>query len=168
MWLRRAFYTWLLPAALVLPLWLLVGWGVFRAGGWAFLWVLFIALPSVLIGQIVFALLVRARPSARYQRAVSWWDVAGFGAWHGLTIALGFYPQGWFALLLTAAIIVGIGMVWLLLWQLWAEARGSLTVATVGGTYLSEDVGAASGDASDADFIVIEEAPPADPPRAAH
>ena len=38
MWLRRAFYQWLLPAALVLPLWLLIGWIAFSASGWALLW----------------------------------------------------------------------------------------------------------------------------------
>ncbi len=127
MWLRQALYVWLFPAALILPLWLLVGWGVFRAGGWAFVWVIFLAIPSVLIGQLLFALLVRARPSARADRAVSWWDAAGFGLWHGLTIALGFYPEGWFAILFILAIVVGVGMIPLLLSQLWSEARGSLT-----------------------------------------
>ena len=47
MWLRRAFFGWLIPAAFVLPLWLLIGWAVFNAGGWAFLWVLFLAIPGV-------------------------------------------------------------------------------------------------------------------------
>src|SRR5690349_9998248 len=49
MWLRRAFYGWLFPAAFLLPLWLLIGWAVFNAGGWAFLWVLFLAIPAVFI-----------------------------------------------------------------------------------------------------------------------
>jgi len=122
MWLRRAFYRWMFPAAVVLPLWLLVGWGVFNAGGWAFLWVLFIAIPSVLVGQIVLTLLQRARPSARETRMASWWDVLGVGVWHALTIAIGCYPQTWFPLLLTAAIVVGIGLFWLMLRQLWSEA----------------------------------------------
>ena len=30
MWLRQAFFRWLIPAAFLLPLWLLVGWGVFQ------------------------------------------------------------------------------------------------------------------------------------------
>ena len=72
---RRLFYRWLWLAVLVLPLWLLVGWGVFQAGGWAFLWVLFIAIPSVFIGQLVLAGMVRARPSVAADRAVSWTDV---------------------------------------------------------------------------------------------
>ena len=61
MWLRRAFYGWLIPAAFILPLWLLVGWGVFNAGGWAFLWVLFLAIPGVFLWQLLLTLLVRAR-----------------------------------------------------------------------------------------------------------
>ena len=111
------------PAAVVLPLWLLIGWGIFNAGGWAFLWVLFIAIPSVFIGQIVLTLLQRARPSARETRMASWWDVLGFGVWHLLTIAVGCYPQAWFPLLLTGAIAVALGLFWLMLWQLWGEAR---------------------------------------------
>ncbi|WP_144796365.1 MFS transporter permease [Microbacterium paludicola] len=123
MWLRSAFYRWLFPAAVVLPLWLLIGWVVTGAGGWALLWVLFIAVPSVFVGQIVLTLLQRARPSARETRMASWWDVLGFGVWHALTIAIGFYPQTWFPLLLAGAIAVAIGLFWLQLWQLWSEAR---------------------------------------------
>ncbi|UWF78472.1 MFS transporter permease [Microbacterium neungamense] len=125
MWLRRAFFRWLLPAAFVLPLWLLVGWGVFQAGGWAFVWVLFIAIPSVLVGQLLLTLLTRSRPSVRAERAVSWWDVLGFTSWHALTIAVGFFIDGAFGWLLTGAILAAIGLFWLQLWQLWNEARGS-------------------------------------------
>lgn len=125
MWVRRAFYRWLMPAAVVLPLWLLIGWGVFQAGGWAFLWVLFIAIPSVFLGQLILGLMVRSRPSVRDAQAVSWWDVAGFTLWHGLTIAVGCYPQTWFPLLLIAAIITAFGLFWLTLRQLWNEAKGS-------------------------------------------
>ena len=124
MWLRQAFFRWLLPAAFLLPLWLLVGWGVFQ-GGWSILWVLLIAMPSVFIGQLVLTLLTRSRPSVRAERAVSWWDVAGFGVWHALTIAVGFFIDGAFGWLLAAAIVTGIALVWLQLWQLWNEARGS-------------------------------------------
>ncbi|MCM3779004.1 MFS transporter permease [Microbacterium hydrocarbonoxydans] len=124
MWLRQAFFRWLLPAAFLLPLWLLVGWGVFQ-GGWAILWVLFIAVPSVFLGQLLLTLLTRSRPSVRAERAVSWWDVAGFTVWHGLTIAVGLFIDGAFGWLLTAAIVAGIALIWLQLWQLWNEARGS-------------------------------------------
>lgn len=155
--IRRAFYLWLLPAAIVLPLWLLIGWGVFHAGGWAFLWVLFIAIPSVLLGQLLFAMLVRARPSARSERAVSWWDVAGFGLWNGLTIALGFYPEAWFALLLVAAIVVGLGMIPLLFWQLWSEAQGSISTLRTGWDARLEP---SEGFAGEREVYVVQESPP--------
>ncbi|MDR6865989.1 hypothetical protein J2Y69_000574 [Microbacterium resistens] len=132
MWLRRAFFQWLFPAALVLPVWLLIGWGVFQAGGWAFLWVLFIAVPSVLVGELVLALLVRARPSVRASRAVSWWDVGGFALWHALTIAVGFFAPG-FPWMLTGAVVAFLALFWLTLWQLWNEARGRGRLVTDAG-----------------------------------
>jgi hypothetical protein len=123
MWLRRAFFRWLIPAAFVLPAWLFVGWGVFNAGAWAFLWVLFIAIPSVLVGQLLLALLVRARPTVRESRAVSWLDVAGFAVWHLLTISLGFFRESWWAPVMVLTIFVGVALLWLTLWQLWREAK---------------------------------------------
>lgn len=126
MWLRRAFFHWLLPSAFLLPLWLVIGWGVFNASGWVFLWVLFIAVPSVLLGQLVLTLLVRARGTVRHGRAVSWWDVLVFGVWHALTVIVGLYPQGAFWPLLVAAVVAFLGVFWVSLWQLFREARGSI------------------------------------------
>ncbi|MEJ1087642.1 MFS transporter permease [Microbacterium sp. Mu-80] len=123
--LRRAFFRWLLPAAFVLPLWMIVGWAIFGQSGWGLLWVLLMAVPSVFIGQLVLTLLTRSRPSVRAERAVSWWDVAGFTVWHGLTIAVACFIDGAFPWLLTGAIIAVLGLFWLQLWQLWSEARGS-------------------------------------------
>ena len=125
MWLRRAYFYWLVPAAFVLPVWLLVGWGVFNAGGWAFLWVLFLAIPGMFIWQLVLTLLVRARGTVRAERAVSWWDVLGFTVWHLLVISLGFFNPAWWAPVLVVALLVGVGMFWLELWQLWREAKPS-------------------------------------------
>lgn len=124
MWLRRAFFGWLIPAAFLLPLWLLIGWLVFGGGGWAFLWML-ISMPVVFVGQLVLTLLVRARGTVRAERAVSWWDVLGFTAWHGLLVALGFYNPAWWAPVLVVTIIVGLALFWLELWQLWREAKPS-------------------------------------------
>jgi hypothetical protein len=159
MWIRRVFFAWLIPAAFVLPLWLFVGWGVFNAGAWAFLWVLFIAIPSVFLGQLALALLVRARPTARTERAVSWPDVAGFAVWHLLTIALGFFGQSWWAPLFVLTVLVGIGLFWLELTQLWRQARPrSVLRRTVDGTaYLPPP--AATEHKTAPDVFVVTESP---------
>lgn len=125
MWLRRAYYGWLIPAAFVLPLWLLVGWAATDAGGWAFVWMLLIATPSVLLGQLGLTLLVRARYAARAARAVSWWDIGGFTLWHCLTIALGFYAESWWVPVFVLTVVVGLALFWLELWQLWRQAEVS-------------------------------------------
>ncbi len=125
MWIRRVLFAWLFPAALVLPLWLLVGWGVFRSGGWAILWVLFIAMPSVLIGELLIAFLVRARASVRQARAVSWQDAAGIVLWHGLTIAVGFFPNA-FGWVLAGAVVGFLVVFWSTLWQLGRESAAAL------------------------------------------
>jgi hypothetical protein len=158
MWLRRAFFGWLIPAAFVLPLWLLIGWGVFNAGAWGFVWVLFIAIPSVFIGQLAFTLLVRARGTVRATRAVSWGDVLGFTIWHGLTVALGFFHPAFWALLLVAAIAAGIGLLWYLLWELVREARpATLLLHTSGGTgYLPPPAATANAPGEPEVFVVTE------------
>lgn len=155
--LRQAFHRWLIPAAFVLPLWLLVGWGVFDAGGWAFLWVLFIAIPSVFIAQLLMTLLVRSRPSVRADRALSWADVAGFTVWHALTITVGFYPEQWFPLALTGAIVAAIGMFWLSLTQLWREARDSGGIRVVTTSWRTEPAAPPVDRPGDGDVFVIRE-----------
>lgn len=125
MWLREAFFRWLVPAAFLLPLWLFVGWAIFGQNAWSLLWVLLMAMPTVFVGQLILTLLTRSRPSVRAERAVSWWDVAGFTVWHVLTIAVGLFVDGGFGWLLTGAILAAIALFWLQLWQLWNEARGT-------------------------------------------
>ncbi|BDZ38428.1 MFS transporter permease [Microbacterium suwonense] len=125
MWLRQAFFRWLLPAAFLLPLWLFVGWAIFGQSAWSLLWVLLMAMPAVFGGQLVLTLLTRSRPSVRAERALSWWDVAGFAVWHALTIAVGLFLDGGFGWLLTGAIVTAVALFWLQLWQLWNEARGT-------------------------------------------
>ncbi|MFT4258648.1 MFS transporter permease [Microbacterium sp.] len=155
MWLREAFFRWLFPAAFVLPAWLILGGIVFRAG-WGMLWVLFIAVPSVFLGQLLLTVLTRSRPSVRTDRVVSWWDVLGFSLWHLLTIAVGCFIEGAFAWLLTGAIVVGIALIWLQLWQLWNEARGSGTRIRETIAWTSIRDGGARAD-SDHEVIVIRE-----------
>lgn len=125
MWLREAFFRWLLPSSVLLPLWLFIGWAIFGQSAWSLLWVLLMAMPAVFLGQLVLTLLTRSRPSVRAERALSWWDVLGFTVWHGLTIAVGLFIDGGFGWLLTGATVSAIALFWLQLWQLWDEARVS-------------------------------------------
>ncbi|GAA2991028.1 hypothetical protein JOD63_001123 [Microbacterium terrae] len=162
MWLRRALFGWLIPSAFVLPLWLLVGWGVFNAGGWAFLWVIFLAIPGVFLWQLLLTLLVRARGTVRAHRAVSWPDAGGFVLWHAMVISLGFFVQSWWAPMLALTILVGIGVFWLALWQLWREARPSGLVmrTTEGVAYIpasAEGRESAAGSAGAPEVIVLSE-----------
>lgn len=159
MWLRRAFFWWMIPAAFVLPLWLLVGWGVFNAGGWAFLWVLFLAMPGVFVWQLILTLLVRARGTVRAHRAVSWWDVLGFTVWHALVICLGFFAQAWWAPVFVVAVLAGLGLFWLELWQLWREAKPSrlLLHTSDGVAYIPPTVRREPSAAAEPDVIVITE-----------
>ncbi|MBS1905376.1 MAG: MFS transporter permease [Actinobacteria bacterium] len=175
MWIRRAFFSWLFPAAIVLPLWLFIGWGVFHASGFAFLWVLFVALPSVLVGEVVLGLLVRARPTVREERAVSWRDVIGFTVWHGLTIALGFFPKDAFGWLLTGTIVAFLGLFWSTLWQLWKDVseRGRTAFLVDGGTmrataYPEPNEPVRERASQDGQVFVITETGPARDDRAAH
>lgn len=156
MWLRRGFFGWLIPAAFVLPLWLFVGWLVSGAGGWAFLWMM-LAIPGVFLWELLLTLLVRARGTVRAHRAVSWWDALGFAIWHVLIVALGFYNQAWWVPVLIVAILVGIGLFWLSLWQLWSEARPSrMVLHTADGlAYIPPAAEAAAPSASE--VIVVSE-----------
>ncbi|MFT4211636.1 MAG: MFS transporter permease [Microbacterium sp.] len=123
MWIRRAFFAWLFPAAVVLPLWLYLAWIFSGAGGWAFLWVMFAA-PAVFVLQLLLALVVRVRQDVREQRALAWADVAGFGLWHVLTIGLGFYAQPWWAAVWALAVVVGVGLCWFEGRRAWRRIRG--------------------------------------------
>ena len=104
---------------------MLAGWAIFGRNGWGLLWVLLMAIPGVLLTQLVLTLLTRSRPSVRAERAVSWLDVAGFGIWHALTILVGCFIDGAFPWLLSAAIVAAVALLWLQFWQLWNEARGA-------------------------------------------
>lgn len=125
MWIRRAFFRWLLPAAILLPVWIVVGWALFSGSGWGFLGTVFLAAPAVLAAELIVALLIRARPTVRSSRAVSWWDALGVTVWHGLVVAFGFFLQPSAPLVLVCAIVAFLALVWSSLGQLWREARGS-------------------------------------------
>jgi len=156
MWLRQAFFRWLIPAAFVLPLWLFIGWIIFGASPWALLWVL-ISAPIVFIGQLVLTLLIRARGTVRTDRAVSGTDAAVVGAWHALIIALGVFDSAWWWPILAVTVAVGVAALWTSLWQLWREAGPRAIVLREQGERISPASFRTRPASSEADVIVVEE-----------
>lgn len=155
--LRRGFFRWLIPAAFLLPLWLFVGWIIFGQSPWGLLWV-FVSVPIVFIGQLVLTLLVRARGTVRATRAVSWWDVAGFSAWHLLVIALGTFDAAWWWPVFGATVVVGLGLLWLELWQLWREARpANFVLRTADGISYIPPTAQTAPDAATPEVVIISE-----------
>lgn len=119
MLIRRAFYRWQFIAAIVLPVWLLIGYAIFGSSGWGVIGLMF-ATPIAFISLGVVALLIAARPDVRRDKAVDWADVAVLGVWHLLIIAAGVYgPTG-----ITFAILAMIGAIaafWYAVWRLLSD-----------------------------------------------
>jgi hypothetical protein len=116
MLIRRTFLRWLIAAAVVLPVWLGIGWAIFGGGGWGTLG-LVVAVPVAFIALAIIALLVWIRPTVRAERAVSWTDVGVIGAWHASIIGIGFYGQG-ATLFGILAILLALAAFWSAVWQL--------------------------------------------------
>ena len=155
--LRSGFFRWLIPAAFVLPLWLLIGWIVFGANPLSLLWVLLSA-PIVLIGQLILTLLVRARPTARTEQAVSGTDHALIGGGYVLIVALGVFSNPWWWALFVVPVIVGVAALVAAFRRLWREARpaGTLLRTPAGVGYVPPPV-ARPATATDAEVIVVRE-----------
>ncbi|MCU1408049.1 MAG: hypothetical protein JWM23_129 [Microbacteriaceae bacterium] len=121
MLIRRAFFYWQFAAVIVLPLWLVVGWPIFGAGGWKVLGVFF---GAVVLGIALLAvsLVFFARKEVRVTRAVSWADAGVLTVWHGLIISVGFYAAAspWLSILV---IVVGVGAFWFAVWELFDATK---------------------------------------------
>ncbi|SEC57812.1 hypothetical protein SAMN04489806_3262 [Paramicrobacterium humi] len=116
MFLRRAVYYWQLIAALLLPLWLFVGWGIWGGGAWTFVGVV-VAAPVLFIAILVVTLIIYGRSEVRAANAVSWLDVALLALWHLSIIGLGcFGATGSLFAMLT--VVTGLAAFWGTLWQL--------------------------------------------------
>jgi hypothetical protein len=121
--IRRAFYWWLFPSAVVLPAWLLIGWAAFnQESGWSLLGLLILC-PALFVAMLVVGGIVVARRGARLRKAVSW-PIAGLLAgWHLSLIGFGFFvpgATGWFAVL---AILFFLGLFWRALYEVVTETR---------------------------------------------
>ncbi|RWZ61147.1 hypothetical protein ELQ92_08895 [Labedella populi] len=119
--LRRAFYYWQFVAALVLPLWLFVGWGFSSGSGWSFVGLLVLA-PILFVFMLVVSVVVYMRSSVRRANAVSWWDVGVIGAWHASIVAFGFFADGNSAIAVLG-VALALASFWSAAWQLVSETR---------------------------------------------
>lgn len=160
---RRLFYRWQFLAALVLPAWLFVGWGVFGPDGWPFL-VLLVVCPVLAVALLVVGLLNLGRASSRQRRAVSWLDVALLAAWHAALVGVGFYgpANNWLILL---SVLLGLTAFWASAWQLATDASrrvaGAFAALQTGGvaTARPRPAWAARGES----YIVVHETRTPDP-----
>ncbi|MWV50153.1 hypothetical protein GRS96_12835 [Rathayibacter sp. VKM Ac-2803] len=122
---RRAFGSWQYPAAIVLPLWILLGYGLFGgSSGWTVLG-LVVALPILAVSLAVVAGIVSFRVTVRPTRTPAWGDVAALGAWHASLIAFGFFPPGAWAIGLLS-VLLGVVAFWHSTWRFLHDARATL------------------------------------------
>ncbi|QDZ14090.1 MFS transporter permease [Humibacter ginsenosidimutans] len=127
MMLRRALLRWQLIAIPVLPLWLLIGWGIFGAGAAGF-FLLFLGAGVLFVFLGVLAGLTRLRPGVREERAVGWWDAVATVAFHLAVIGLGcFGPTG--VAFGVATVLFGLATFWLTVWELLGEWRQRMSGA---------------------------------------
>ncbi|TAM71270.1 MAG: hypothetical protein EPN48_01465 [Microbacteriaceae bacterium] len=157
---RRAFYYGQFIAAVVLPVWLLVGWGVFGSGGWGFFGLVLVC-PVAFIALLTIALLNYARTSVRKARAVSWRDTGILAAWQLSIVGVGFFGASgaWFAF---AAIVLAIVAFWYALWALVTDAGRRVAAAfapVVREPQSSANPGPRGSFSPDATVIIVQEKP---------
>lgn len=157
--IRKAFYWWLFPSAVVLPVWLLIGWAAFSSGsGWSFLGLLILC-PIVFLAQLAVAGITVARRSARDPRAVSWADVGLVAGWHASVIAFGFFPGGATGWLAVLAVILFLATFWLVLWELVTDMRARVqeTFAAYERAAQPQQVDRPDPHYDSVEYIVVEE-----------
>ncbi len=130
MLIRRAFFYWQFPAAVILPAWILVGWGVFAATGWQILGVI-VGVMMLTVAMLATAGLIFARKDVRAERAVSWLDVGLLVVLQGLIVAVGFFTPAT-ALLGTLSVVAVIALFWSGVIQLIVETRRRVRSALAG------------------------------------
>jgi hypothetical protein len=119
--IRRAFRTWMVIAAVALPIWPLVGWGIFGGGGWQFV-ALLISMPILFVAMLTVAGLVWARPTVRRERAVSWLDVGILTLWQACVIGFGLFGPASSAFAVFG-VLAGLAAFWVVLWEFFTDAR---------------------------------------------
>ncbi len=130
MLIRKAFFYWQFPAAVILPAWILIGWGVFAATGWQIIG-LIVGVMMLTVAMLATAGLIFARKDVRADKAVSWLDVGLLTVLHGLIVAVGFFTPAT-ALLGTLSVVVVIALFWSGIIQLVVETRRRVKAALAG------------------------------------
>lgn len=127
MFVRRAFFYWQTAAAVVLPVWLLVGWALWGESYGGLLGIA-LAAPVLVVAVLIVVGLTVARRSVREKKAVSWLDVGILTFWHAMLIGLGFFGPAteWFVVL---GVIGAVGAFWSSIWQLVRETRARFRAA---------------------------------------
>ena len=120
MFFRRALYYWQFTAAIVLPLWVVIGRGLFGSStGWDF--ALYIVLGVILgFSMLMVGALTVARKAVRDARALTGRDTLVLAIWHSSIILFGFIGAPWVAAII---VIVTIGAFWNAVWTLFTETR---------------------------------------------
>ncbi len=122
---RRFFFYLQFWAIAVLPLWLLIGRGIQLAGpGWGLV-ALLVATPILSLALLVILGLTMARKSVRRSRMLSRTDVLTLSAWYLSLIFLGLVAQ---PITIIVAVIVGLAVFWIMVWQLLAETRDRISM----------------------------------------
>ncbi len=153
--LRRALFRWQLFAVPVLPLWLLVGFGLFGSGAGAFFLVFFGAVVLfVFLGAL--AGLTRLRPAVRETRALGGWDAAATMAFHLAVVGLGFFGAFGPAFGI-AAVVFGLCTFWLTVGGLVREWRGRVVGAVARASAGSGFATTARGALDDGEIVVVRE-----------
>lgn len=106
--IRRVFFVWQFAAAVVLPLWVLVGYALWGAGAGGLVAVTVLT-PLLVIAQLGLAALLSARASVRRARALGWADVGVLTVLSAAVVGLGFFGPAmtWFAVFAVAAMLGG-------------------------------------------------------------
>jgi uncharacterized membrane protein YphA (DoxX/SURF4 family) len=162
--IRRAFFYWQFPAAVILPAWILVGWGVFAATGWQILG-LIVGVMFLTVAMLATAGLIFARKGVRAEKAVSWLDVVLLTVLHGLVIAVGFFTPVT-ALLGSFTVVLLIALFWSGIVQLVVETRKRVRTALADFEAQAQAAGIQAPKRSpraDGEYIVIETSEPRSP-----
>lgn len=153
--IRRAFYYALFPAALVLPAWSLVGWGLFGNLGWELLGVM-LGAGVLAIAMLGLSGIIVARASVRQNKAVSWIDAGILTLLYAAVIGLGFYTS-YGTLLIVGTVLSLIALFWLSIGQLFVEARRRMQSAFAAyDRPTPPQAGGYSSPRIDGEYIVIE------------